>query len=168
MLLDLQEAPSPAQEILAECMQLAPPFPIIGLLRPCAMHDAVALMRAGAWALLDAAGDPQQLREAVKAALAADAARAKGRREYHELTEQLAKLTPREREVMELLTRGLSARDVALALGMSPHTVNVHRTRVLSKTHSDSMIDLTVRLARAGMLGWAGPTATPPARARGS
>ncbi|MEM9286666.1 MAG: helix-turn-helix transcriptional regulator, partial [Pseudomonadota bacterium] len=45
----------------------------------------------------------------------------------------LAELTPREREVAELLTEGLSNKEVGRSLDCSPRTVEIHRARVLKK-----------------------------------
>lgn len=56
------------------------------------------------------------------------------------------KLTPREREVMGLVVRGLANKQVARELGLSERTVEVHRSRVYQKMDVDNVADL-VRLA---------------------
>jgi FixJ family two-component response regulator len=54
-------------------------------------------------------------------------------------------LTPREREVLELVLQGLHNRDVAATLGISPRTVEVHKARVMEKLGVASIVEL-VRL----------------------
>lgn len=73
----------------------------------------------------------------------------------HELAEasagavsRLASLTPREREVFDLLVDGLSNKAIANTLGASPRTIEVHRARVFEKLQANSLPDL-VRLMLA-------------------
>lgn len=63
-----------------------------------------------------------------------------------DLTNRLAVLTPREREVMELVVAGRHNRDIADELGISVRTVEVHKTRLMSKLAADGVADL-VRLS---------------------
>lgn len=56
-----------------------------------------------------------------------------------------AALSPREREVMALLVKGLHNRRIALQLGISPRTVEVHKARVLEKLGVASVIELVRR-----------------------
>ncbi len=61
----------------------------------------------------------------------------------------LAHLTPREREVMELVVLGRHNREIAEALGISGRTVEVHKARVMEKLQVESIADL-VRLSLTG------------------
>lgn len=63
-----------------------------------------------------------------------------------ELTNRLAALTPREREVMELVVAGRHNRDIADELGISVRTVEVHKARMMAKLAADGVADL-VRLS---------------------
>lgn len=58
-------------------------------------------------------------------------------------------LTPREREVMELLVSGMQNRRVAEELGISHRTVEVHKARVLEKTGARSIVELVRKIERA-------------------
>lgn len=58
-------------------------------------------------------------------------------------------LTPREREVMELLVSGMQNRRVAEVLGISHRTVEVHKARVLEKTGARSIVELVRKIERA-------------------
>lgn len=86
---------------------------------------------------------------AVEAALARERARVASRREVATRDERLSTLTPREREVMELLVRGLHNREVAEQLGISARTVEVHKARVMDKLSARNLADL-IRLSTPG------------------
>jgi two-component system response regulator FixJ len=58
----------------------------------------------------------------------------------------MAELTPREHEVMAMVTDGKSNKEIAAALGVSAKTVEVHRARVMDKMRADSLAEL-VRMA---------------------
>lgn len=60
-------------------------------------------------------------------------------------------LTEREREVMQLLIKGLHNRRIAEQLGISPRTVEVHRARVLHKAGAQNIVELA-RLADQGRI----------------
>jgi RNA polymerase sigma factor (sigma-70 family) len=55
---------------------------------------------------------------------------------------KLARLTSREREVMQLAARGLHAKEIAAALGISPRTVEVHKTRIMEKLDVRNVAEL--------------------------
>lgn len=55
---------------------------------------------------------------------------------------QLEELTPREHEVMELVVAGRHNRDIAEQLGISVRTVEVHKSRMMSKLRVDGVADL--------------------------
>ena len=61
----------------------------------------------------------------------------------------LANLTPREKEVMDLVVTGRHNREIAEALGISPRTVEVHKARMMTKLGVDGVPDL-VRLSLVG------------------
>jgi two-component system response regulator FixJ len=152
IVLDLGAAPDPASARLAAWRELGRQQPVVGLLTPCSMFDAVALLHAGAWTLLDATGPPELLLAAIERALVLEASAAPARQRTATFRAQLATLTSRERDVVLHLALGQSGKDVAVALGISPHTVEVHRTRILGKMGATSMLDLAVRMAEAGEL----------------
>jgi two-component system, LuxR family, response regulator FixJ len=106
---------------------------------------AVRAMRAGAVDFLEKPLDDNLLLEAIHRALhesrrlqEADAAAAAA-------LGRLATLTPREREVLDLLVTGLSNKAVGNELGASPRTIEVHRARILEKLQARSLPEL-VRL----------------------
>jgi len=59
---------------------------------------------------------------------------------------KLGALTAREREVLELAAKGLHAKEIGAALGISPRTVEVHKTRIMEKLGARNLAEL-VRFA---------------------
>ena len=68
------------------------------------------------------------------------------------LTPELDPLTPREREVLELLADGLSNRAIAEQLGISAHTVKFHVDALLDKLSARSRTQVVVKAVRQGLL----------------
>jgi len=67
----------------------------------------------------------------------------------------IASLTPREREVFELVVQGLTSAQIGDRLGTSPRTVETHRIRILHKLRAKSVLDLARIAAQRGLLkGW--------------
>lgn len=69
-----------------------------------------------------------------------------------EPTREPDRLTPREREVLELLADGLSNRGIAQALGISSHTVKFHVDALLDKLAARSRTHVVVKAVREGLL----------------
>lgn len=61
-------------------------------------------------------------------------------------------LTPREREVVQLLAEGLSNKAIALQLGISEHTVKFHINAIMGKLNAQSRTEAAIRAARLGLI----------------
>ena len=107
---------------------------------------AVKAMKGGAVDFLQKPFDEQELLDQVHQALADDARRRLELDERQIILDRLATLTPREREVMELIVDGKANKNVAAELGVSQRTVEIHRARVMEKTQAGSLAHL-VRMA---------------------
>ena len=116
---------------------------------------AVAAMKNGAADFLEKPFDDHQLLDAVQRALAATRDARANEARQSEAANRVASLTPREREVLDGLIAGHGSKAIALRLGASPRTIEVHRTRVMTKLGVRSLPEL-VRLAQ---------TAGPPSAA---
>jgi FixJ family two-component response regulator len=86
------------------------------------------------------------LLNAIEQALARGALEQDKRQEVENLQKRLDTLTPREREVMSLVVRGLLNKQIAFELGTVEKTVKVHRARVMEKMEAQSLPEL-VRIA---------------------
>lgn len=110
----------------------------------------VKAMKAGAVEFLAKPFRDQDLLDAVKLALEKDEARRKSRKTSAAIRSQFESLTPREQEVMSLVTTGLMNKQVAAEMGVSEITVKVHRGNVMRKMKANSLSDLVMI---ADMLG---------------
>jgi FixJ family two-component response regulator len=122
--------------------------PVVVLTGQSDLRVAVQAMREGAQDYLPKPAHPGHLLDVVERAVKSDAASWWARRERDDLSRRLATLTQREREVLEQLMKGFTNRDAGTALGISPRTVEVHRSNIMDKMMADSMVDLACRLGR--------------------
>ena len=109
---------------------------------------AVQAMKNGAVDFLEKPFNDTQLLDAVGRALAVSRASQAAMAGSAMAAARLASLTPREREVLDGLVAGLGSKSIALELGRSPRTVEVHRTRVMAKLGVHSLPEL-VRVVQA-------------------
>jgi FixJ family two-component response regulator len=107
---------------------------------------SVRAMKAGAVDFLTKPFRDQDMLDAVAAAIAADRARREQAEVAASVRDTYATLTPREREVMALVTKGLMNKQAAGELGLSEITVKLHRGQVMRKMGVRSQADL-VRMA---------------------
>jgi two-component system response regulator NreC len=61
-------------------------------------------------------------------------------------------LTPREREILQLLAEGKTNKEVAVLLGLSPHTIETHRGNILEKLNLHSVPELILYAVRKGII----------------
>lgn len=103
---------------------------------------AVAALKAGALDFLEKPFDDDRLIGAVRAGLAASEQAQRHANVVADITARIASLTPREREVLDLLVTGKPNKTIAYDLGASPRTVEVHRARVMEKMNARSLAEL--------------------------
>ena len=92
--------------------------------------------------------DDAQLRGAIDTAFALERRRIDAAELRRADAAKLARLTERESEVLEQAVKGLHAKEIAAVLGISPRTVEVHRTRIMEKLEVRNIAEL-VRFAVA-------------------
>jgi FixJ family two-component response regulator len=107
---------------------------------------AVEAMQNGAFDFLAKPFRDQDLIDRVQRALASDARTREAFRSVGVIRHKFETLTPREREVMNLVVRGKPNKVCAAELGVSQRTVEIHRARVMEKMGADSLAQL-VRMA---------------------
>ncbi len=110
---------------------------------------AVRAMKAGALDFLEKPFDDVQLLDAIKRAIEDNRRMLEEETGSAEAAERLAVLTPREREVLDLLVTGKSNKEIAKVLGTSPRTIDVHRARVFQKLQADSLPELVLLVLAA-------------------
>ena len=105
---------------------------------------SVMAMKAGAVDFLAKPFQAEDLLLAVGEAIASSAEEQSEQSEREGLEERYATLTPREREVMLLVVRGLANKRIATELGIVEKTIKVHRGRVMSKMQVRSVAELVL------------------------
>jgi FixJ family two-component response regulator len=134
-------------------------LPIVFITGHGNVPTSVRAMKGGAVDFLQKPFNDDELIGAVQRALAKSRqahveASARG-----EIERRLRTLTPREREVMALVVRGLLNKQIAAELGAAEKTVKVHRGRVMQKMQANSVADLVHMAERIG-LATGSPTKT--------
>ena len=107
---------------------------------------AVKAMQAGAMDFIEKPFHDEDLLGSVQRAMEVDRQDRAQRAQHAGILARLESLTPREHEVMGLVTDGHSNKEIAAALGVSGKTVEAHRARVMDKMQATSLAEL-VRMA---------------------
>ena len=117
--------------------------PVVMLANSPQLEAAVTAMKLGATDVIGKPIDSEHLLAIVRDALRRDVhlgAMQGGRRPVE--VRGFAQLTPREREVLQLITNGQSNKEAGRELGISPRTIEVHRARVMEKLGARNTADL--------------------------
>jgi RNA polymerase sigma factor (sigma-70 family) len=103
---------------------------------------SVRAMKAGAVEFLTKPFRDQDLLDAIAQAIDSDREQRKQRADIADLRNRFEQLTPREREVMDLVVAGLLNKQIAIRLGISEITVKLHRHQAMEKMKADSLAEL--------------------------
>jgi len=103
---------------------------------------AVEAMRHGAFDFLQKPFVDQDLLDRVRRAVDQDRGNRVRLQEHDAIKERLVSLTPREREILDLVTSGKPNKVMAAQLGVSQRTVEIHRARVMEKMCAGSLAQL--------------------------
>ncbi len=124
------------------------PRPLILMTGHGDVELAVQAIKLGAFDFVEKPFSNDRLVSSVEQALVASESSLKVRLELEDLKAKLASLSERQRDTMQLLIRGLSNKEIGQQLGISPRTVEIHRTWVMTKMSARSIADL-VRMGMA-------------------
>jgi FixJ family two-component response regulator len=133
-------------------------LPIVFLTAHADVPASVRAVKAGALDFLLKPFVPEQLLSVVRSALARSSATMREVTHLEALRARHADLTRRERQVFDLVVRGLLNKEVAAELGAAEKTIKVHRARVMRKMGADSLAGL---VQQAVVLGLLSPAAAP-------
>jgi two-component system response regulator FixJ len=106
------------------------------------VSSSVRALKAGAADFLQKPAPPKVLLERIRAAIETDRQARAVTTERAVVMQRLAHLTPREREVAELLIAGKTSKEIAVAMNVSVRTVEGHRRMVFSKMNVSSATQL--------------------------
>jgi FixJ family two-component response regulator len=127
-------------------------IPIVFLTGHGDIPMSVQAMKRGAVDFLTKPVNDDDLLAAIRVAIEKDHVARLTRAEVADIKQRLATLTPREREVLELVVTGQMNKQIAARLGTVEKTIKVHRARVMEKMKAPTLAEL-VRLAEKAGVG---------------
>jgi len=126
-------------------------FPIVFITGHGDIPMSVQAMKAGAVEFLTKPFRDQDLLDAIRAAIQRDRAGRQQRQEVAELHRRYHTLTPREKEVINMVIAGRLNKQIALVLGTSEKTIKIHRGRAMQKMCADSLAELVRMSQKLGL-----------------
>jgi FixJ family two-component response regulator len=152
ILLDVRIPGLSGPELQERLGELGSVLPIVFLTGHADLQTTVRTMRAGAEDFLAKPVSSAQLLHAVERALARHEVVLGQRHRMDSVRSQIATLTPRERQVFELVVRGRINKQIAYELGTTERTVKAHRQQVMEKAKVQSLAELVSIAERLGLL----------------
>ena len=145
LLLDVRMPGMSGLELQAHLQSQQVAIPVIIITGHGDVPMAVRAMKSGAIDFIEKPFNDEQLLESIRNALSIDDTQRDEQAFKAEVASRLAQLTPRESEVMDMVTSGKSNKEIANTLGVSAKTVEAHRAKVMEKMEAGSLAEL-VRL----------------------
>lgn len=142
LVLDIRMPGMDGLELQDALTQLGVDLPIVFISRYGDIPTAVRAMKSGATDFLSLPAEAKVLRDRIASALDADVKRRERRRQLAELQARTATLSPRESEVFERVATGQANKAIAIDLGISERTVEIHRSRVMKKMMANNLAEL--------------------------
>ena len=139
ILLDMQMPDMTGVELQEQLVKLGRKTPIVFVSGQSHPHQIVQGLKKGAVDFLFKPFNLEELLKAIADAIEFDRRQLKQVSVDIETKREYESLTPREREVCTWLVEGLLNKDIAVKLGTTDATIKVHKARVMSKMHVDSV-----------------------------
>jgi RNA polymerase sigma factor (sigma-70 family) len=152
ILLDVRIPGLSGPELQERLSELGSTVPIVFLTGYAEVQTTVRAIKAGAEDVLTKPVSSEELLGAIERALAHHQVTRNQKNRLDVVRAHVAKLTPREREVFELVIRGKTNKQVANVLGTTERTIKAHRHRVMEKLQVQSLAELVSLAERAGIL----------------
>jgi len=149
IVLDVRMPGMSGLELQERLVSMGCTLPIIFVTAHGDVPMAVEAVKAGALDFVQKPFRDQELIDKIQEAFAENEKTRKMLRDRGQINERIASLTPREREVMDMVVDGKANKVIAIDLGLSQRTVEIHRARVMSKMAADSVAQLVQLVVRA-------------------
>lgn len=133
-------------ELQKELVKKWPMVPLVLITGHGDVPMAVTALKAGAHDFIEKPFAPDRLIAAISSAIGATENQRNEDQEIVRLAARVNELSDRQRQVMDLAVKGLSNKEIALTLKISPRTVETYRAWVMEKTGARNIADL-VRIA---------------------
>jgi RNA polymerase sigma factor (sigma-70 family) len=152
ILLDVRIPDLSGPELQDRLAELGSTLPIVFLTGFADVPTTVRTIKAGAEDFLTKPVSSEQLLRAIERAMAHHEASRGQKRKLDSFRELLASLTPRERQVFELVVQGRINKQVGRELGATERTIKAHRHRVMEKMRVQTLAELVSIAERLGIL----------------
>jgi FixJ family two-component response regulator len=152
ILLDVQMPGLSGLELQSRLIERGSVLPIVFVTGYADTPATVRAIKAGAEDFLTKPATSEQLINAIERATARYQPARDQRSKLNSLRELVATLTPRERQIFNLIVRGKINKQIAHELGTTERTVKAHRHQVMEKMRVHSLAELVSNAERLGML----------------
>lgn len=142
LVLDISMPGMSGLEVQAQLKQRNVGLPIVFLTGATEIPIAVAAMREGAADFIEKPFDNDDLVARVRQAIASHEHDRRSAAERALIQSHLESLTPREREVMELVVAGRTNKEIARIVGASHRTIEIHRCHLMEKMQASTLAEL--------------------------
>jgi RNA polymerase sigma factor (sigma-70 family) len=152
ILLDVRIPDLSGPDLQDQLIQLGSTLPIVFLTGHADVPTTVRTIKAGAEDFLTKPVSSEQLLRAIEQAMKHHQASRHQRKSLELFRELLETLTPRERQVFELVVQGKMNKQTAHQLGATERTIKAHRQRVMEKMKVQTLAELVSIAERLGMV----------------
>lgn len=142
LIVDIRMGGMTGLELQDRLIERKSPLPIVFITGHGDVPMAVEAMHHGAFDFIQKPFRDQELLDRINQALTWDQEHRSDEDYRRGVIERFQSLTPREREVMDCVVRGLANKVIAMDLSLSQRTVEIHRARVMEKMNARSLADL--------------------------
>jgi FixJ family two-component response regulator len=142
VLTDLQMPTMNGLELQRALLDRGITLPVVVLTAHGDVQTTRLAMKTGAFDFLEKPVNDEVLLDVLSNAIREDSLRHNMHDTENEVRSRLSRLTPREREVLDLLVEGLTQREIAGRLAISPRTVEVYKARMMEKLQCRSLAEL--------------------------
>jgi FixJ family two-component response regulator len=150
VLLDLLIGDGSGLDVQRALAEAHPSIKVVFLTGQGDIGSSVAAMKAGAFDFLEKPVEIDRLEDAVRRAVDASREHHDRERARRSFLARLARLTPRERQVCDLVVLGRLNKQIGLELGAAEKTIKIHRSHVMEKLGVRSVAELVRLIERSG------------------